>query len=83
MTNRMKQLQRKIRKRELEWFLNREAQQSRFVSERRESPASRWSLLKRRLVSFFQDLERFMDFRLAFYIVRRESRRDREGRRRG
>lgn len=35
------------------------------MSERRERPASRWSLLKRSLGSFFQDLDRFTDFRLA------------------
>jgi hypothetical protein len=55
-TNRMKQLKRKIHKRELERYLNAETQKSPFLSERRESPASRWSQVKRGLVSFVKTL---------------------------
>lgn len=82
-TNRIKQLKRKIHKKELDRFLNAEAQESPLLSERRESAASRWSPLKRRLVSFLKDLDGFIDFGFARYIVRREARRDREGGRRG
>ena len=79
MANRMKQFEKESHKKELEQFRNREASQPPLLSDWRENIAARWGLLKRSLLIFFKDLDRFIDFLLALYIVRRETRRDKKG----
>jgi len=42
-------------------------------------PKHQWALLKHRAVNFFKDLNSYIDFRLARYIVWRETRRSKKG----
>lgn len=78
MVNAMKQLEKEFRKRERERFLSAEARKAPFLGSKRESLASSYGLFKRRLTNLFKDLNHYIDFSLARYIVWRETRRRRK-----
>lgn len=79
MINRRKQLELKYRDREMERFIAERIGKRHSQVKRRESLALRWRSFELKAVIFFKDLDCFIDFCLARYIVWRETRRERKG----
>lgn len=80
MAKRLRGFKRKLQKQEQARLLATCDSEGIAQRAKREGKAAKWALLKRNIVSLLKDIDTFVDFCLARYIVWRETR---GGRKRG
>jgi len=74
MIRRMKEAQRNRYAKECNTMIQAKSYDATHTENRRERKARRKRLLKRRLLIFFRDLDNFIDFSIARFIVWRATR---------